>query len=313
MTGATGAGPAGLPAGGPVGVRVTAPATSANLGPGFDAAGLCLSLHDEVVVRVAPGGLRVDVSGEGAATLPRDERHLVVRAVRAAFEVLGGQPTGLAVACRNRIPQARGLGSSSAAIVAGVLTARALVPGGDRLLDEEGVLALAAGLEGHPDNVAACLLGGFTLAWTEPGRVRAVRRDVHPELLPVLFVPRTQASTVHVRGLLPTRVPHADAACAVGRAALLPLALTSDLALLLAATHDTLHQQYRAAAMPATADLVGSLRRSGIAAVVSGAGPAVLALTSGDRAATVQAFAPPGWEVCPLPVDTQGARVQPFG
>src|SRR6476660_1711447 len=151
---------------GPVHVRV--PATSANLGPGFDALGLALTLHDEVTAELAADGVRVEVTGEGAGELPTDERHLVVRAMAAAFAELGVRPSGLVLRCRNLIPQARGLGSSSAAIVAGVLAARALLTDGARSLDDAAVLRLAARLEGHPDNVAPCLLGGFTIAWTEP-------------------------------------------------------------------------------------------------------------------------------------------------
>src|SRR5919201_1165775 len=148
-------------------VRVRVPATSANLGPGFDALGLALARYDDVVVRVVDEGLFVDVAGEGADTVPRTGRHLVVRALRAGFEALGGQPRGLEVVCANRIPHSRGLGSSAAAIVAGVVAARALALGGEQVLDDAAVLDLAADLEGHPDNVAACLLGGLTVAWTE--------------------------------------------------------------------------------------------------------------------------------------------------
>ena len=290
-------------------VRVRAPATSANLGPAFDSAGLCLSLYDEIQVEVTAGGLGVQVTGEGAGVLPRGERHLVVRAMRATFDRLGEQPGGLRLHCHNRIPQSRGLGSSSAAIVAGVLAARALVPDGARLLGDAAVLALADGLEGHPDNVAACLRGGFTLAWRDAAGVHAARYEAHPDLLPVAFVPVERSSTKEVRGLLPATVPHADAAANAGRAALLALAVTCDPALLLAATEDRLHQAYRAPAMPRTAQLVAALRGRGVAAVVSGAGPTVLALTSRAAADAVAAAAGPGWTAHPLPVDPAGAVV----
>src|SRR3954463_9878674 len=148
-------------------VQVSTPATSANLGPGFDALGLALALHDDLSARVAGTGFSVSVSGEGAGELPSDERHLVVRSLLAAFDELGGRPSGVAVECVNRIPQARGLGSSSAAIVGGIQLARGLVAGGMELIDDEAALRVAARLEGHPDNVAPCLLGGFTIAWTE--------------------------------------------------------------------------------------------------------------------------------------------------
>lgn len=294
-------------------VRVRVPATSANLGPAFDCAGLALALYDDLVVRVSEAGLGVEVSGEGAQDLPRDERHLVVSALRASFDELGGQPRGLEVVCTNRIPQSRGLGSSSAAIVAAVLAARALVPDGAEILSDAACLRLASALEGHPDNVAACLCGGFTLAWTDAAGVHAHRADVHTSISPVVFVPTARSSTQQVRGLLPAVVPHVDAAAGAGRAALLSLALTSAPSLLLAATQDWLHQPYRTGAMPRTAALVEQLRRDGIAAVVSGAGSTVLALTTDGLAAALAARAPAGWAVLSLPVDTAGAVLLPPG
>jgi homoserine kinase len=276
------------------GASVRAPATSANLGPGFDALGLALALYDEVSARVTGGGLTVSVAGEGADVLPRDERHLVVRAMRATFAQLGAQPAGLAVACHNRIPQARGMGSSSAAIVAGVLLARALAYGGAQRLDDGAVLRLASRIEGHPDNVAACLLGGATIAWDAGGAgdvaagdaaaagagVRAVRFTPATSVRPVLFVPAERGLTAAARATLPETVPHGDAAHAAGRAALLVHALTSAPELLFDATEDRLHQPYRAAATPASARLLRDLRAVGVPAVISGAGPAVLALST---------------------------------
>lgn len=286
-------------------VRVRVPATSANLGPGFDALGLALGRHDDVTAEVTDGGVRVSVTGEGAGELPSDERHLIVTAMRATFDALGAQPAGLALECVNRIPQARGLGSSSAAIVAGVLAARALVADGDRRMDGDAALRLAAELEGHPDNVAPCLLGGFTIAWTEPGGARAVSLPVAPAVRPTVFVPAERGLTSVARAALPATVPHADAASNAGRAALLVHALTADPALLLPATVDRLHQEQRAPGMPATAALVGELRAAGVAAVVSGAGPTVLALSevpAGFQAGT-------DWRRWELPIDVSGARV----
>ncbi len=293
-------------------VRVRVPATSANLGPAFDCAGLALALYDDVIVRVADSGLSVDVAGEGADDLPRDKRHLVVKSLRAAFSALGGQPRGLEVVCANRIPQSRGLGSSSAAIVAAIVAARALVLGGEELLDDAATLALATELEGHPDNVAACLRGGMTFAWTGPNGVRVHRVDVHPDIRPVAFVPSSKASTKKVRGLLPDTVPHADAAANSARTALLALALTSHPGLLLDATEDRLHQSYRESAMPRTAALVAGLRADGVPAVVSGAGPTVLALASAATVEAVAARHPRGWEVLPLAVEPKGASVLPL-
>lgn len=290
----------------PVHVRV--PATSANLGPGFDSAGLALSLHDDVVVRVTGSGLSVRVEGEGADEVPRGERHLVVRSLRAAFDRLGSQPAGLEISCTNRIPHARGLGSSSAAIVSAIVAACSLVADADADLDEQARLDLADELEGHPDNVAACLRGGVTFAWTQPDGPRVVRLDAHADLAPVAFVPPTRSSTKQVRGLLPDTVPYADAVLNASRAALLPYALTVNPALLLAATEDRLHQGYRAPAMPGSAALMSALRAQGVPAVVSGAGPTVLALTTkADRAAVLTARE--GWQVLPLEVELRGAHV----
>ena len=290
-------------------VRVRVPATSANLGPGFDSAGLALALHDEVVVRVTRSGVEVHVEGEGAGGVPLDERHLVVRSLRAAFDRLGGQPAGLSLRCTNRIPHARGLGSSSAAIVAAVVAAAALVDGGTEILDAAASLHLADELEGHPDNVAACLLGGATFAWSEPGGPRVVRLDPHPDLTPVAFVPSTTASTAKVRGLLPATVPYADAVLNASRAALLPHALTSDPSLLLPATEDRLHQGYRAPAMPASAALVARLRGQGVPAVVSGAVPTCLALTTRQGRAALLEDDHPGFAVLALDVEPRGAHV----
>jgi homoserine kinase len=296
-------------------VRVRVPATSANLGPGFDALGLALALHDEVAAEVTAAGCAVDVTGEGAASLPRDGRHLVVRAMSAAFDAMGARPAGLAVSCRNRIPQARGLGSSSAAIVAGLSLARALVVGGSRHLDDADLLRLAADLEGHPDNVAPCLLGGLTIAWIEegadpggtPSGARAVRLVPAEGVRPTVFIPAERGLTTAARSALPAAVPHADAARTAGRSALLVHALTADPALLFPATEDWLHQAYRATAMPGTAALVAALREAGVAAVVSGAGPAVLALTP-----VPSAFEPGmGWHARQLPIDVAGTTVYP--
>ncbi|HET6212474.1 MAG TPA: homoserine kinase, partial [Micromonosporaceae bacterium] len=207
-------------------VRVRAPATSANLGPGYDCLGLALALHDEVVARVSGGGVRVTVTGEGAGELPGDGSHLVARAAYEAFDALGARPRGLELGCHNRIPQARGLGSSSAAIVAGILAARALVDDGLEALDDAAVLRLAARIEGHPDNVAPCLLGGFTIAWTGAEGVRAVAVEPAVSVHPWVLVPEERGLTAAARAALPEVVPHADAALTAGRAALLVHALT---------------------------------------------------------------------------------------
>jgi homoserine kinase len=190
-------------------------------------------------------------------------------------------PAGVSIDCLNRIPQARGLGSSSAAIVAGVVLARELVIGGRELLPPDSALAVAAELEGHPDNVAACLMGGLTIAWADDaGHARAARLELAASVRLTVFVPAQRGLTAHARSALPATVPHRDAAHTAGRAALLVHALTGDPSLLFDATEDRLHQRYRADGMPATAAVVERLRAAKVAAVISGAGPSVLALTS---------------------------------
>lgn len=297
-------------------VRVRVPASSANLGPGFDSFGLALAWYDDVVVRVAESGLAIDVAGEGADRVRRDKRNLVARAIRATFDALGGQPRGLEVVCANRIPHGRGLGSSAAAIVAGIVAARELVVGGHERLPDDAALLLAAELEGHPDNVAAALLGGFTLAWTgspdgDQPAVGAIRLDVHPGVVPVVFVPATQASTASARKLLPATVPHRDAAANAARAGLLVAALTRRPDLLMIATQDRLHQAYRAPAMARSAALVDRLRSADVPAVISGAGPTVLALSAAGDTERILGLAPRWFSASALAVDVDGACVLP--
>jgi homoserine kinase len=289
------------------------PATSANLGPGFDALGLALTLYDDIVVRVTDEpGLTVDVAGMGAATVARNNRNLVVRAMHATFAKLGGRPRGLEVVCANRIPHSRGLGSSAAAIVGGIVAARGLVAGGAERINDDDALALATQLEGHPDNVAACLRGGLTVAWTDKVGAHALSLELHEDIAPVVFIPGSSSSTRAARKMLPDDVPHADAATNAGRAALLVGALGRRPDLLLAATEDRLHQDYRRPAMPRSLELVDRLRADAIPAVVSGAGPTVLALTtSGNRDAAL-AHERRGWSALPLDVDAEGAAILPL-
>ncbi|RYC14725.1 homoserine kinase [Nocardioides zhouii] len=291
-------------------VRVTVPATSANLGPGFDSLGLALSLRDELEAEVLPEGLVVEVEGAGADTagggVPRDETHLVVRAMRAAFDLMGEQPPGLRLSCRNLIPHARGLGSSSAAIVAGVVLARGLVAGGQLLASDDALFDLAADLEGHPDNVAPAFFGGFVISGREDDRWYAVRAGVDPRITAVVFVPPTGVETKVARGLLPEVVPHADAAANSGRAALLVAALTGQPEHLLAATRDWLHQEQREPAMPDTLALVRRLRADGVPAVVSGAGPTVLAFGTADTSDLI-GRCPDGWACHDLAIEPDGA------
>lgn len=295
-------------------VTVAVPATSANLGPGFDCLGLALDLHDRLTGEVVASGLEIEVVGEGAATLPRTERHLVVSSMRAAFEALGVTPPGLRLRFENAIPQSRGLGSSSAAIVGGLALARALVVGGERL-DDDALLRLANRIEGHPDNVAPALLGGLVVAGQTAEDVWGVVVPIRVDVEAVAFVPPTGVSTAAARGLLPAEVAHGTAAANTGRAALLVAALTGaagDLdALLARGTEDFLHQEFRSSAMPASYALVGELRADGHAAFISGAGPTVLVLGSPGSVRPLVERCPVGWSVHLLTVDTEGVRVVP--
>lgn len=296
----------------PTGVRVRVPGSTANLGPGFDCLGMALALHDEVEIEVEDRpGLVVDVSGEGARHVPRDERHLVLRAMRRGLEVFGvDPPAGLRMRCHNAVPHSRGLGSSAAAAVAGV-TAAAALAGRDVELERDALLQLSAGIEGHADNAAASLLGGFVVAWEtrhEARRFHAEKLEVHPDVHPVACVAGVESSTKATRGLLPEQVPLGDAAFTGSRCALAVLALTRRPDLLLAATEDRLHQPHRRPAYPSSLRLVEQLRGLGVPAAVSGAGPTVLALT-GDGALP-DGVDLDGFTVRPLPVDTDGVRVE---
>ncbi|HET7900842.1 MAG TPA: homoserine kinase [Candidatus Nanopelagicales bacterium] len=295
-------------------LRARVPATSANLGPGFDAFGAALGLYDDVVAQVSDdAGVRVDVHGEGADSVPRDHRHLVAKTMLKAFDALGGRPRGLDLVCANRIPHSRGLGSSAAAIVSGLVLARALVVGGEERLPDSALLDLAASLEGHPDNVAACLQGGVTVAWTRDDGTTGVLRAVpSSEIVPVVCVPSTAVQTRRARGMLPVSVPHADAAHNAARAALLLTALTSRPDLLLDATDDRIHQGYRRAAYPRSLDLVAKLRAGGIPAAISGAGPTVLAMAGSGSAADVAGLAGGRFETSVLEFDVEGARLLPL-
>ena len=289
-------------------VRVSVPATSANLGPGFDSLGLALSMRDELEAEVTASGLAVEVSGSGEGRVPLDESHLVVRSMRAAFDAMDVRPPGLRLACRNVIPHARGLGSSSAAIVAGVLLARGLVAGGSLLVDDDALFRLAAHLEGHPDNVAPALYGGFVISGREDD-FYAVGSPVDPRVEVVVLVPPTPVATEVARGLLPAEVPHAAAAADAGRTALLVAALAGQPEHLWRATRDYLHQEYRRPAMPDSLALVDALRDDGVAAIVSGAGPTVLAFTDASGAAALLARCPDGWVAHHLAVDREGATI----
>lgn len=294
----------------PAGLSVTArvPASSANLGPGFDSLGMALGIYDEIEVRTTDSGLSIRVEGEGADDVPWGPSHLVVRAIERGLEAAGVWADGLDVVCRNVIPHSRGLGSSASAVVGGLAAGCGLAAKLDPALaiGSDQLVQLASEFEGHPDNAAASVLGGIVVSWTETaadaandgavaldhGRVyRAVRLDPHPTLRPVVLIPEERSSTAHTRGLLPEVVPHGDAAFNVSRAALAVVALTQRTDLLLPATADRLHQTQRAPALPLTTEWIARLRAAGIAATVSGAGPTVLALGTSEFPAELREIA----------------------
>lgn len=271
----------------PAGLTATAvvAASSANLGPGFDSIGLALSLYDEIVVETTESGLSVEVTGEGAGHVPLDASHLVVRAIERGMQAAGATAPGMIVRCRNDIPHSRGLGSSAAAVVGGLAAVNGLVTQADSTpLSEQELIQLASEFEGHPDNASAAVLGGAVVSWTDADefspRYAAASLRVHPDIHLFSAIPDVRSSTAETRVLLPEKVSHTDARFNVSRAALLVVALTERPDLLMSATKDVLHQPQRAAAMPASAEYLRVLRRCGIAAVLSGAGPAVLALSN---------------------------------
>lgn len=296
-------------------VRVTVPATSANLGPGFDSLGLALDLRDRLEAEVISDGLLVEVEGDGHSTVPRDATHLVVRAMHVGFDALGERPPGLRLSCHNVIPHARGLGSSSAAIVGGLALARALVSEGETRMDDERLFALAAGLEGHPDNVAPACFGGLMICGRDEGPggdFYAVSSVVGEGVSAVVLIPPGGVATTVARGVLPASVSHADAAANSGRAALLVAALAGRPDQLHRATRDLLHQEFRRPIMAQSLDLVDALRASGLPAVVSGAGPTVLVLTDGPGppATDVLERCPVGWTALHLAIDRRGVEVE---
>jgi homoserine kinase len=297
-------------------VQIQIPATSANLGPGFDSLGLALGMHDRYVAQILDDpGLDIDISGEGADVLPRTDKNLLVKAMYKGFKFLGGEPKGVAIRALNVIPHGRGLGSSASAIVGGLMLARSLVLTGDDKMSNEDLLNLATEMEGHPDNVAAAIFGNATIAWTEDQRgksvARAVQINVDPRISAVAFIPEGAVATSKARKLLPESISHADAAANTTRGELLVYALTSRPDLLLIATEDFLHQKYRQEAMPKSFALLNKLRAAGVAAFISGAGPTVLALHTGDanEITELQRAAGSAFEVKALSICTSGAGI----
>jgi homoserine kinase len=305
-------------------VRVRVPASSANIGPGFDSIGLALGIWDECLVTVtAEPGLRIDVEGEGAGEVPHDELNLIHRSMVAAWQQLQVQtPAGLHLNCRNAVPHCRGLGSSATSIVAGVLVAQGLcdiatgAEHADDGFDRTFTNNLAAALEGHPDNSSASVFGGMTLSWTDdvdPAQIHSIQLEVSPEVIPLVFVPAAKLSTATARAVLPAQVSHAAAARNSGRAALLVEAVTRRPDVLLAATREWLHQEQRRPAFPDSMALLDVLRARGHAAVISGAGPSVLVLTNTAQFEDARAQCDSAvWRVLQPGIPVTGATLERF-
>lgn len=297
-------------------VQVQVPATSANLGPGFDCLGLALNMHDRYMAQVMDEpGVDIDVTGEGVASIPTTDKNLVIKAMHKGFDFLGGRPRGIALRQLNVIPHGRGLGSSAAAIVGGLALARALVLGGNERMSNEDMLNIANEMEGHPDNVSAAIFGGANLAWQESQRGHVVAQslnfDVDPRIGALAFVPSTEFSTSKARKMLPESIPHGDAVKNSSNVAVLVQALQNRPDLLLGATADYLHQSYRKDAMPNSFALMVKLRSAGVAAFISGAGPAVLVLHTGgeSEAAELERAAGDKFQMIALGIPRTGVSV----
>jgi homoserine kinase len=299
--------------------QLSVPASSANIGPGFDFFGLALEIRDRYAAQVLDDEtFDVDVSGEGADQVKKDSKNLVLKSMMRGFEHMGAKPRGIALRALNVIPHGRGLGSSASAIVGGLALARSLVLTGEQYMSDEDLITLATEIEGHPDNVAAAFYGGATIAWRE-SKVgndgsnssigRAVSLKVDDRIKALLLVPENQLSTAKARKLLPEKISHQDAVLNSARSALLVHALAERPDLLFTATEDLLHQKYREQAMPKTISLVEKLRGAGLAAVVSGAGPSVMVLYSGaeDEIDQLQSVAP-GFTAMKLAIAKTGVQ-----
>jgi homoserine kinase len=297
-------------------IQVQVPATSANLGPGVDSFGLALAMHDRYVAQILDdAGLDIDVTGEGADEVPRTDKNLLVKAMNKGFDFLGGKPKGIAVRALNVIPHGRGLGSSASAIVGGLCLARALVLTGIDKMSDEKLLQLATEMEGHPDNVAAALYGNAVVAWQEDQHgkeiAQAISLSVDTRIRAIAFIPSTAVATSKARKMLPETIPHRDAARNSANSALLVHALTLRPDLLFRATQDFLHQSYRSEAMPASFALLTKLRAAGVAAFISGAGPTVLALHTGNESDVAELIRAAGtkFEAKSLEIARSGATI----
>lgn len=297
-------------------IQVQVPASSANLGPGFDSFALALGMHDRYVAQILDdAGLDIDVTGEGADEIPRTDKNLLVKAMYRGFDYLGGKPKGVAVRALNVIPHGRGLGSSASAIVGGLSLARALVLTGSDKMSDEKLLQIATEMEGHPDNVAAALYGNAVVAWQEMQHgkevAQAISLSVDTRIRAMAFIPEMSVATSKARKLLPETIAHKEAAQNSANSALLVHALTLRPDLLFRATQDFLHQSYRSPVMPASFALLTKLRAAGVAAFISGAGPSLLVLHTGNEADVAELSRAAGskFEAKSLEISRSGATI----
>ena len=297
-------------------MQVQVPASSANLGPGFDSFGLALAMHDRYVAQVLDDAvLDIDVTGEGADEVPRTDKNLLVKAMYKGFDFLGGRPKGLAIRALNVNPHGRGLGSSASAIIGGLVLARSLVLNGEDKMTDQILLSLATDMEGHPDNVSASLYGGATISWFETvkghAQAQSIQLTVDARIQAIAYVPSKALATSKARKLLPESIPFADAVRNTSNAAIMSHALTQRPELLFTATEDFLHQSYRAEAMPESIALMNKLRGAGLAAFISGAGPTVLLLHTGDQREVEELKLAGGahFVAHPLEIATRGATL----
>jgi homoserine kinase len=293
-------------------LKVTVPATSANLGPGFDSLGMALAFYDEYELETTDTGLDISIDGEGSKSAAKDESNLIYKSIKLVFDSVGEKVPGIRLRCKNSIPHGRGMGSSGAAVAGGVMLAAGLLA--NKKFSEQQLLEFATRMEGHPDNVAPALFGGLTIAWVDETGPHHKKLTVHRGISPLVLVAPNEMSTKLARSLQPESVPHTDAAFNVSRSALLVAALTQSPELMMSATEDRLHQNYRASAMPETSKLISKLREKGHPAVVSGAGPSVLVL-DGDPQNRLEAmdfvkkhFSE--WRALALAVDFKGASLE---
>jgi homoserine kinase len=300
-------------------VKVLVPATVANLGPGFDALGVAVRMHLEVDIEPRRNSVDILIEGEGAETLPQDETNLVIRSMNTFFDQVGRRPPGYAVRIKNPIPLGAGLGSSAAAVVGGLVAARAVT---GRNVAQSEMVELAGGLEGHPDNILPALLGGLVVCFNsrKDGELRSFRVDPSDRLVPILAVPRDGYPTSEARKALPPEVAFADAQFTASRAALLVGAVVGGAGadVLAEAMDDRLHEPHRLKLMPETAAVHAELRSAGLAVALAGSGPSLLVIAPRPEAATraeqvrrVCRTRRAGWRVFVSEWEPQGARSTP--